>query len=190
MTRCSPSRTRCGLVRFTSYGWRRSSCLYARPALLGVTEIAWIEQHLRECRTWALVDPLAGWVTAGLAARDPAVLTHLDRWVVDDDFWVRRSAVLALRDLLKQDRELDRFFRYADRLLPEQEFFIRKVIGWVAREVAVQHPDEVSGWLRRNMEAMNLVTLREPVKRLEDGPELLALYRPRHGGRNRSVGGV
>jgi 3-methyladenine DNA glycosylase AlkD len=74
---------------------------------------------------------------------------------------------------------LERFFRYADRLLPEREFFIRKVIGWVAREVAVGHPQEVSAWLRHNMDAMNMVTLREPVKRLDDGPELLALYRSR-----------
>jgi 3-methyladenine DNA glycosylase AlkD len=153
--------------------------LNARPTLVDVADIGWIERHLRECRTWALVDPLAGWVTAELAARDAAVLPHLDRWVTDDDFWVRRSAVLALRTLLQQDRELARFFRYADQLLPEREFFIRKVIGWVAREVAARHPEEVGAWLRANMARMNMVTLREPVKYLPDGPELLALYRSR-----------
>ncbi len=153
--------------------------LHARPELLAAGDMPWIEEHLRDCRTWALVDPLAGWVTAGLAARDPSVLPIIDRWLSDDDFWVRRSAVLSLRVLLQQDREVERFFRYADQLLPERGFFIRKVIGWVAREVAERHPADVSFWLRRNMARMNMVTLREPVKRLLDGPELLALYRSR-----------
>jgi 3-methyladenine DNA glycosylase AlkD len=153
--------------------------LMARPMVVDATDVGWIERHLHECRTWALVDPLAGWVTAELAARDATVLPHLDRWVTDDDFWVRRSAVLALRKLLQQDRELERFFRYADQLLPEREFFIRKVIGWVAREVAARHPAEVSAWLRANMARMNMVTLREPVKYLPDGSELLARYRSR-----------
>ena len=92
------------------------------------------------------------------------MLEHLDRWVHDPDFWIRRSAVLGLRTFLRRDQQLDRFFAYAEQLLPENEFFIRKVIGWVAREVAARHPALVSQWLRDNMAAMNLITLREPLR--------------------------
>jgi 3-methyladenine DNA glycosylase AlkD len=96
--------------------------------------------------------------------------------VHDPDFWIRRSAVLGLRTLLRSDQQLDRFFAYATHLLPEKEFFIRKVIGWVAREVAGRQPDRVSRWLRENMAAMNLITLREPMRRLADAAELRTLY--------------
>lgn len=151
--------------------------LVDRPALVTVVDVPWIYDTLRQCHTWALVDPLAGWVTADLAARDPeGVLPHLDRWVRDPDFWIRRSAVLALRTLLRRDEELDRFLAYAELLLPEREFFIRKVIGWVMREVAAGHPHEVSAWLREHMATMNLITLREPLRRLPDAAELRALY--------------
>jgi len=153
--------------------------LVQRPKLVGLTDVPWIYNTLRDCRTWALVDPLAGWVTAEIAARDPdGLLPHLDRWVRDDDFWIRRSAVLGLRALLRNDQELDRFFGYATLLLPEQEFFIRKVIGWVLREVAARHPDRVDEWLRDHMAAMNLVTLREPLRRFSPAhaAELRALY--------------
>lgn len=151
--------------------------LVDRPALVTIVDVPWIYNTLRDCHTWALVDPLAGWVIADCAARDPdGLLPHLDRWVRDPDFWIRRSAVLGLRTLLRRDAELDRFFAYAELLLPEKEFFIRKVIGWVMREVAGRHPEQVSAWLREHMAAMNLITLREPLRRLPDAAELRALY--------------
>lgn len=151
--------------------------LVAKPALIGLADVPWLYNTLRDCRTWALLDTIAGSVVADLAAREPDdVLAHLDRWLHDGDFWIRRSAVLGLRTLLRRDQEIDRFFGYATTLLPETEFFVRKVVGWVAREVAARHPDLVSQWLRDNMVAMNLVTLREPLRRLSDAAELRALY--------------
>lgn len=158
--------------------------LVAKPQLIGLADVPWLYNTLRDCRTWALLDTIAGSVVADLAAREPDdVLAHLDRWVHDPDFWIRRSAVLGLRTLLRRDEQLDRFFAYATHLLPEKEFFIRKVIGWVAREVAGRHPALVSQWLRVNMDAMNLITLREPMRRLPDAAELRELYDTR---RNKS----
>lgn len=164
--------------------------LSCRPLLVTLTDVPWIYNNLRDSRTWALVDPLAGGVTADLTARDPdGLLPHLDRWVHDDDFWIRRSAMLALRTLLRRDEQLERFFDYSELLLPEKEFFIRKVIGWVMREVAGRHPEQVSAWLREHMGEMNLVTLREPLRRLPDAGELRALYdASRQGSRRNSVG--
>jgi len=150
-----------------------------RPRLLSIADVPTIERFIRESKTWAYVDTLAGHVVARLAAHDPALLDVLDRWLVDDDFWIRRSAVLALSDLLRDGRELNRFFRYADTLLPEKEFFIRKVLGWVARETGRRYPDDVSAWLRRNQARMNGVTIREAVKYLPDGEEVLALWKGR-----------
>ena len=150
-----------------------------RPAMLSIDDVPFIERLIRESKTWAYVDTLAGHVVARLAAVDPAVLVVLDRWLVDDDFWIRRAAVLALGDLLREGRELSRFFRYADTLLPEKEFFIRKVLGWVARDTGRRYPDDVSAWLRRNQSRMNGVTIREAVTYLPDGAEVLALWQAR-----------
>ncbi len=163
--------------------------LHGAPHLVDAVDLPWIEAHLRDCRTWALVDPLAGWVVGEIVmCRPNAALPVLDRWVTDDDFWIRRSAMLALGRSLARGRELDRCFAYADRLLPEREFFIRKVIGWVLRDLARSHPAEVSSWLRANMATMNLVTLREPSRRLPDAAELRALYDAAAGRRRNSSG--
>lgn len=154
-----------------------AEALAASVALLDAGDLGWIELLLRDSRTWALVDVLAGTVVAGLAVRDPAVLAVLDRWVSADDFWVRRSAVLGLRKVLADGREWERFVRYADALLDEREFFVRKVLGWVAREEGRRRPDEVAAWARSVLPRMSHVTVREVVKPLPDGQALLAAWR-------------
>ena len=151
--------------------------LVAVPGAVDAGRLPWLEQHLRECHTWALLDTLAGTVVADLAVRDRrGALPVMDRWVLDPDKWMRRAAVLGMRSLLRRDRELERFFHYAALLLPETEFFVRKALGWVLREVAQRHPREVSAWLREHMGQMNLVTLREPLRKLPDAVELRELY--------------
>jgi 3-methyladenine DNA glycosylase AlkD len=93
--------------------------------------------------------------------------------------WVRRTSVLGLRDLCRSGREWDRFERAADVLLAEREFFIRKALGWVSRETGRRHPELVSPWVRANLDRMNAVTIREAVKYLPDGDELLAAWKRR-----------
>ena len=144
-------------------------------------DLAWLEQFIRNSQTWAFVDEIARHPVALIALNDDAALVTFDRWLLDDNFWIRRSAVLGLSKLLREGRELDRFFRYGDHLLPETEFFIRKAIGWVARELGARYPEPVSAWVRRTLPGMNGVTIREAVKYLPDGPVLLAEWK-RSGG--------
>jgi 3-methyladenine DNA glycosylase AlkD len=145
--------------------------------LLDVGDLALIERLLRDARTWALVDGLAASVVGALLARDPMANAVLDRWAADDDFWIRRSALLAhLRSLRSGAGDFERFARYADRMLDEKEFFIRKAIGWVLRDTARRRPDLVHDWLLARAARASGVTVREAVKPLspEQRAEILA----------------
>ncbi len=137
------------------------------PQLLERSDFRLLEQLIRESHTWALVDWLAIPVAGPLVERFPALNRTLDRWSRDGDFWVRRSAMLAL--LLPRrrgDGDFDRFGRYADRMLEEPEFFIRKAIGWVLRETSKKRPRLVFGWLMPRAIHASGVTVREAVKYL------------------------
>ena len=48
----------------------------------------------------------------------------------------------------------------------EKEFFIRKAIGWVLREVAKRRPGLVASWLGERVHRASGVTVREAVKPL------------------------
>ena len=113
------------------------------------------------------MDGLAGNVAGGLVERYPELAATLDRWAADEDFWVRRSALLALLGPLRRgDGDFARFAGYADAMLEEREFFIRKAIGWVLRETGKKRPDLVAGWLGPRVHRASGVTVREAVKPL------------------------
>jgi len=156
--------------------------LDANPALLRADDAALVERMLRTARTWALVDGLAEHVMGGLTERFPELTATLDRWAADDDFWLRRSALLALlRPLRRGEGDFERFSRYADQMLEEKEFFIRKAIGWVLRDTAKRRPDLVAGWLAPRAHRASGVTMREAVKPLpaDVAASLMAAYRGR-----------
>jgi 3-methyladenine DNA glycosylase AlkD len=157
---------------------------------LGPADAGLLERLLREAKTWAYVDGLAVSVTGELVERFPELRATLDRWATDEDFWLRRSALLALLPGLRRgEGDFDRFSRYADAMLEEREFFIRKAIGWVLRETGRKRPELVYEWLRPRIHRASGVTVREAVKYLpaEKRDDLLAV-RPGTHGRSRPRG--
>ena len=156
--------------------------LTANGSLLDAADLAAVESMLRTARTWALVDGLAASVAGGLVERHPELTATLDRWAADEDFWIRRSALLALLGPLRRGAgDFGRFSRYADQMLTEQEFFIRKAIGWILRETGKRRPDLVAEWLAPRVHLASGVTVREAVKPLPAAvrDQLLAGYRAR-----------
>jgi 3-methyladenine DNA glycosylase AlkD len=142
----------------------------AAPRLAG-GDLAIVERLVRESLTWAYVDALAGNVAGEVALRDPAgAWPRIDGWAVDADFWVRRSALLSLlRGIRAGAPDLARFTRYAGPMLAEKEFFVRKAIGWVLREISRRDPAWVAAWTEANIATMSGVTFREAVRHLPAG---------------------
>jgi 3-methyladenine DNA glycosylase AlkD len=154
--------------------------LELHPKLLTAADLPLIERLVRESLTWALVDALATDVIGGILARSPAEVTpQLDRWATDPDFWIRRASLLAELQPLRKGGDLGPFLRRADAMLDEKEFFIRKAIGWVLREVGKRRPAEVVAWVAPRTDRASGVTMREAVKYLPkaDAERLMAAYR-------------
>jgi 3-methyladenine DNA glycosylase AlkD len=155
---------------------------------LGAGDLAVVQQLLRESGTWALVDGLAVNVAGAIALRDPRSWPVIDRWAADEDFWLRRSALLALlRGIRAGQPDLARFTGYAEAMLAEREFFIRKAIGWVLREISKRDPVWVASWTEQHQARMSGVTFREAVRRLPaaDAERLRALRLFRATGQGR-----
>jgi 3-methyladenine DNA glycosylase AlkD len=178
------ARSRPGLDRGDVLAWARA--LWREPVheprtaaiellrrhvkMLEPDDLALVETWVRQSRSWAYVDSLAGDVAGTIAQRHAAAWPLIDVWATDPDFWVRRSALLALLPGIRHGQpDLERFERYATPMLAEKEFFVRKAIGWVLRETAKRDPAYVTTWTRDHLDAMSGVTFREAVRRL---PEL------------------
>jgi 3-methyladenine DNA glycosylase AlkD len=82
---------------------------------------------------WDTVDALASGVAGPLVARYPETVAVMDRWIASPNLWLARSAILhQLRS--KQRTDAGRLFRYCELRMPDEDFFIRKAIGWALRE--------------------------------------------------------
>jgi 3-methyladenine DNA glycosylase AlkD len=178
-------RTRPGLGTDDMIGWavelwrepvherRMAAVEVLRLALrqLSAGDLAAVEALIREARTWALVDSLAGDVAGTIALRHPLeAWPIIDGWASDANFWVRRSAILSLLPGIRAGQpDLARFERYAALMMAEKEFFIRKAIGWAAREISKRDPEWVAAWTAAHAAEMSGVTFREAVRRLPPG---------------------
>jgi len=155
--------------------------LQLRHGLLDPKDLSRLERMIREAKSWAYVDLLAVHTVGPLVERHD-LFAELDRWARDPDFWVRRSALLAfLLPLKRGEADWKQFVRYADEMLEEKEFFIRKAIGWVLRDVAKTHPARVVAFVEPRAQRASGVTMREAVKYLDepDRDRLMDLYRHR-----------
>ena len=159
--------------------------LSLRADLVTPDDVDLIERLLRESRTWALVDGLAADVVGQLLAGEPALATRLEAWASDEDLWLRRAALLGWLVPLREGAPFGHFAASAEAMLAEREFFIRKAIGWVLREVGKRRPAEVYDWLAPRTDRASGVTVREAVKYLPAArrEELLAAYRGRRPAR-------
>lgn len=118
---------------------------------------------------WETVDGLSGvisdvlWVDADKGVMDFPVM---ERALISDQMWSRRIAMthqLGWRNHTNPDR----LFRYALTLADENEFFIRKAIGWALRDYARSAPKAVKAFIKKEGRVLSPLSIREAIKRLE-----------------------
>ncbi|MER6812383.1 DNA alkylation repair protein [Spirillospora sp. NPDC000708] len=156
--------------------------LAKRVELLVPGDLAVAERLIRDSAGWVMVDQLADRVAGRLIVRYPDLSAVLDAWVRDPDMWIRRASLLALLPGVRAGTpDLDRLTRYGDILIGEKEFFIRKALGWVLRELSKKDPAWVTAWVEAHMADVSGVTFREAVRRLPppEADRLLTAYKAR-----------
>ena len=113
---------------------------------------------------WDLVDGIASNATGRiLASHRTETAPILRSWSVDDDIWLRRTAILAqLRFKADTDRAL--LTDVIEPSIERPEFFLRKAIGWALREYSKVEPEFVLDFITGNADRLSPLTRREGLK--------------------------
>ena len=154
--------------------------LERRSHVLASSDLELVEYLLRRSLTWALVDWLCTKVAAPVVEREPEMTaTVLERWSRDEDFWIRRASMLAQLPALRAGAgDFELFASFASGMVGEKEFFIRKAIGWVLRDLSKKRPKLAFDFLLDHVNEVSGLTLREGSKYLsEEQRETLTLAR-------------
>jgi 3-methyladenine DNA glycosylase AlkD len=126
---------------------------------------------LPDVNNWEACDSLCGHLLGEALAHDPAYMDTLEGWLDDNNFWVRRAALVATVLLRRAKyapdsaRSLDeRALAMCAYLLNDKEPYIRKAVDWTAREVLKRHYDLARDWLMAQAGAHPSRTARTTLK--------------------------
>ena len=136
---------------------RRQLNIAHLPALLALA---------RQRAWWDSVDGMAGIVGEVLQAehqRGGDGHAHMDGALRHEDFWLRRIAMLHQLGW-RADTDAGWLFDAALALAHEDEFFIRKAIGWALRDYARHAPAEVLAFATEHRLQLSPLSYREALK--------------------------
>lgn len=99
---------------------------------------------------WDTVDMIAARLVGVHFKRFPAQISvYTEKWMASGNFWLQRTALL-FQLKYKKDTDTDLLFDFIERLAGEDEFFIRKAIGWALREYSKTDPEAVINFVENH----------------------------------------
>ena len=99
---------------------------------------------------WDSIDFISPKLVGYVFKTNPELIpTYTDKWIESDNFWLQRSAIL-FQLKYKQNTDFELLKSIILRLNTEDEFFIRKSIGWALREYSKTNPELVKEFIENN----------------------------------------
>ncbi len=113
---------------------------------------------------WDTVDYIAIWLVGILFKNYPEMIDeHVEKWMASGNFWLQRTAILFQRNYKEQTDE-NLLFGLCEKLSGENEFFIRKAIGWALREYSKTNPEAVVEFV--NSHELSPLSRKEALRRI------------------------
>ena len=174
------------LVQFAQVSWAQGSREHRLIALFVLAgrkkltpERRWKlgVEFLPDVEDWEICDQLCHALLGQALAEDPNYMDQLETWIDDDNFWVRRAALVSTVILRRAKysaalaRGLDqRTLSMCAVLLNDGEKYIRKAVDWTVREVIKRHYALAFVWMvdqaQSGLDARGRSTLKLSAKKL------------------------
>lgn len=113
---------------------------------------------------WDSIDGLDR-VVGEIALRYPIVNDIMIEWSLDDNIWLRRTAI-DHQLLRKHTTNIELLEQIIINNLGSKEFFINKAIGWILRDYSKTNPEWVSNFIDKHRDKMSSLSIKEGSKYL------------------------
>lgn len=131
------------------------------------------ECWLQSCvDNWAKCDTLCNHSIGSIVIKYPYLVDRLKQWSFSPNRWVRRGAAVTLILPARRGLFLDDVFEIAQNLLMDEDDLVRKGYGWMLKEAAKEHRDEVFAWIIERKAVMPRTSLRYAIEKMP--PEMRA----------------
>ena len=124
------------------------------------------EKLMRSATNWDTLDWIVGRIMSPIVQEHRQLEEKLIKWRVHKNFWVRRASLLA--HLKHKDQTNVELLAETILLLAhEDEFFIRKAIGWILREYSYTDAKWVEAFVAKHEDVLSTLSKREALKAIE-----------------------
>lgn len=89
----------------------------------------------------------------------------MNQWIANENMWLRRVAILHQLNL-KIATDHQRLFQFCLSRAHEEEFFIRKAIGWALRQYARTDPVAVKKFVEDHRTELSNLSIKEALKHI------------------------
>lgn len=132
---------------------------YLQPGILPL-----LARLVRTGAWWDLVDDIASHLVGPVLLAHPSATAPVVRaWAVDEDRWLRRTAVICQLGA-KERTDLTLLADVVDANAADPDFFLRKGIGWALRQYAWVDPDWVRAFVAARADRLSPLSRREALK--------------------------
>lgn len=116
---------------------------------------------------WDTVDMLAYKLVGYLVQTHPTKgKPVMQKWISSENMWLRRTAILH-QLCRKETINESMLFQFCLARCHEEEFFIRKAIGWALRDYAKTKPNAVKKFLKEHKNSLSKLSFNEAAKHLK-----------------------
>jgi len=122
-----------------------------------------LEYMIKNKSWWDTVDVIAAKLLGILLEKFPMLQENMDGWINDKNLWIRRSALIFQLKYKNKTNE-KKLFNYCEKTMYEEDFFIRKAIGWVLREYSKTNKKIVKDFIEKNKNHLSKLSIREGSK--------------------------
>jgi len=104
----------------------------------------WLENGIVN---WGHTDVLSGLVLSYFITKKIIEIESFKEWTKSASKWKRRSVPVTLIDALKLDIPLERMLAVIEPLMPDNDKFVQKGLGWFLREAWKKYPEKTEDFL-------------------------------------------
>lgn len=133
----------------------------------------WIEDVFEdwvcECQGWDHLDELCVKVIGVLLIHDPSLTDKVFSWSSNENKWVRRASLIPhLTPIRQRKADFEVIEQTCFFLAPDEDFFIRKAIGWVLRVIGDTNRNIAIEMIGRLGPSLSRLSFREATRKLNE----------------------
>lgn len=130
-------------------------------------EVMPLFEYLADTATnWDTLDWIAGKLISELVREHREFEAKLKEWRISDNMWLRRTSLLAHKGH-REETNTELLAETILMLADEDEFFIRKAIGWILRDYSYANPEWVEAFVEEHSDKLSGLSQREALKKIK-----------------------